>query len=495
MLERAKPGVIAVALIAAIAATLGRAQDSRQPVTNDGATKAASLLSQGEAAYQKGDLGGAERLLEDFLRQSPRSARARALLGLTLAREGKTAAALINLQQACAIDPSNPDFAYDDAVLLLEAHRYASAIPILERLHRQSPDSDDVRVNLARAYAASGDFKKLSASISTLPPAAYNDEALLKALASVLAEAKQTAALERLWQAAIRRDPKQPLPYAALAKLWIARKQPVRAMTLLKSAPAEARGPLYLYALGETQQASGQYDEARGSFRQLVQMVPANAAAWQQLVRADLQANQIEQARADLVHARARFPNAELFQYQAAVVDYMLGRNTAGIGELTPLVKDGRPKDPRPVLLMAVLQSASGKYQDAARAFQRAEKLDPACNALTSYFYGATLLRMHRPQNAEVQLQAALRCQPHFALAQYRLGLALAQGGNPHGALAALKQAVRDDPTLADPYYAMAQIQRRMGETGAAQSSLARFNALHQRVAASDRDLFRDGAR
>ncbi|MGH9397377.1 MAG: tetratricopeptide repeat protein [Terriglobia bacterium] len=493
MLDRAKLLAILTALAITIAPSSGRTQNPAAESQYEAASSSASLLAQGEAAYQKGELEEARRLLENAIRFAPRSARAHALLGMTLARQEDLNGALLNLRQAYKIDPGNSDFAYDYALLLLQARRFAAAIPILERMHRQSPQSDDVLVNLARAYAATGNFGKLAATVHALPPHAFGDETLLKALASVLAGVKQSAAIEQLWQGAIRHNPGEPLPYAALAKFWIARGQAARALTLLDGAPVVTRGPVYFYALGETQRALGKYNQACGSFRQLVHMLPDNKKAWRQLVQSYLLANQLTEAKSAAEQANRKFPDIVEFQYQQAVVDYMLGRNAAAIEDLAPVLERESRGDPRPVLLMAVLQSANGNYDEATRYFARAAQLDHTCNALTSYFYGATLLRMHRPQDAAAQLQTAIRCQPHFALAQYRLGLALSQSGKPQEAVAALQQSIEIDSTLAEPYYALAQVQQRLGNTSAAQAALARFNSLHRHVNSSDHDLFRSG--
>jgi predicted Zn-dependent protease len=456
---------------------------------------ATSLAERGQAAFQAGRLDEAQKLLQEAIHLAPNSARAQALLGLTLARQRDEKDALIHLGKAHQIDPANSDYAYDFSLLLIQARRFDTAVPVLEELHRRSPESADVLVNLARAYAGAGESRKLSALVSTLPEAEYRNQPLLKALAGEMAAGRQTAPVEALWQAAIHHDPSRPLPYAALAALWTARGDANRALVLLDSAPAAARGPVYLYALGKTQFALRKYQEASTSFRQITRLAPENQEGWRQLITSYLLGNQPAQAEAAAKQAASHFPGIAEFPYQQAVADYMLGRDADARAALAPIITEDGSSDSRPLLLMAVLLSQSGKYSEATDYFARAERLETGCNPLASYFYGATLLRMHRPQDAVLQLQTAVRCRAHFALAEYRLGQALAQSGKDQEALAALEQSTRDDPTLAEPYYALAQLRRRVGDMAGAQRALAKFSRLQHHAADSDRNLFRSSWR
>ncbi len=488
------PAIVLIAALFLWAAPPGMGGQSRKAANLPGPPPdVASLLAEGAAAYRNGQLDRAQHALEKAIQLAPRSGQAHALLGLTLARRQDFKDARINLRQAHEYDPANGDYAFDYAVLLLRDRHFAAAIPILEDLHQKSPQSGDILVNLARADAGAAQFQKLSALVSALPTADYHDPELLKALANVLAGAKQTPTLEMLWQSAIQNDPTGSLAYAALAGIWTARGKADRALALLDGVPANARGPLYLYARGKTLLALRKYDEASQSFREVTVQIPQNEEAWQEMIWAEVLANHLSKAEAAAGEAAQKFPRVMEFQYQKAVVNYMLGRTTIAIDALTPILQKDGVKDPRPVLLMAVLQSQTGNYEGAVNYFARLPQLESGCNALASYFYGATLLRMHRPDDAAIQLQAAIRCHPRFALAEYRLGQALTDSGKLREALGTLQQATQDDPSLAEPYYALAQLRRRLGDDAGARAALARFNSVHQHVKNSDQELFRNG--
>jgi predicted Zn-dependent protease len=410
-----------------------------------------------------------------------------------LARQNDLQGALRKLRQAREIEPKNPDYAYNFAVLLLQDAQFAAAVPILESLRLQSPQSDDILVNLARAEAGAGEFQKLSGTVAHLPASDYSNQTLLKTLAAILADAGQTSAAAALWQTAIRHDPNQSLPYAALAELWIGQGQSRQALALLNGAPAAARGPLYLYAYGDTQMALRNYHKAIPVFLDLTHRAPDDQGPWQKLVKCNLLAGHLAEAEEAAEQAARRFPDVQEFEYQQAVANYMLGRSAAAIKTLEPLVEKPSGDDPRAILLMAVLKSQSGDYEQASNYFERVERIQSGCNTLASYFYGATLLRMHRPLDAEAKLEAAIRCHPGFALAEYRLGEALSLDGKSQQAVAALEQATRDDPALAEPYYALSQIRQRLGDEAGAQAALARFTSLKKNGSNSEGNLFATG--
>lgn len=464
------------------------AGSAAQRSTLDSATVLPSLEARANAAYRDGHFDEARQLLEEIIKRDPRSARAYALLGLTRARQNDLQGAIRNLRQAHQIEPQSSDYAYDYSVVLLQDGQFAAAIPILEKVRRQENQAPDVLLNLARAYAGARQFQKLSASLQNLPPAYYSNLQLLKALAEILGGAGQASAAAALWKAAIRHNPDQPLSYAALAELWIAQGQAKRALALLDGAPAAARGPVYLYAYARAQMASKEYAQAAQKFQQLTVQFPKNQSVWNQLITCNLLAGRLNEAENVAEEAARNFPHALEFPYQQAVVNYMLGRTATAVKILTPLVDDGGG-DPRPVLLMAVLQSENGNYSQAVRYFSREEQMKSGCNALASYFYGATLLRMNRTRQAETELEKAIQCRPRFTLAEYRLGQALYTEGKLDQASTMLEKATRDDPKLAEPYYELAKVRRRLGDAAGAGRALARYTSLVKHVPTSDRDL------
>jgi predicted Zn-dependent protease len=450
-------------------------------------SQATSLLTQGIAAYKAGQLDVAEQNLEAALRRNPKLAEAHAYLGLTLARAGNLKAALAELHQAYQLDSANPDYAYDYAVSLIKAGDYRAAVPILQSLRNKSPESQDVFINLARAYIGAKQFSQLSRLASQLPPNC--DDNFLKTLAGTLASAKEFDAMEQMWQTTIQRDPNRPLPYAALAELWAQQGKARQGLALLHHAPESARGPVFWYAYGQVQISLHDYDGAAQTFARLVQNLPTNERAWAELIRAQMMGGHFAEAGKHAEEATRRFPGVVEFQYQRAVADYLLGRNTEALHALQSVLKEPGISDPRPILLAAVLESESGRYDEALRTFARLPHDPGNCNALGSYFYGATLLRAHRLPEAASELRMALRCRPHFALAEYRLGQALLGMNQLQEASAALERAAHDDPKLAEPYYALAQVRRRMGDERGAREALERFSRLHQHVKASDRAL------
>lgn len=73
------------------------------------------------------------------------------------------------------------------------------------------------------------------------------------------------------------------------------------------------------------------------------------------------------------------------------------------------------------------------------------------------------------------------------------MGEAFSQDGKLQQAVTALEQAIHDDPTLAEPYYALAQIRQRQGDQAGAREALARFTSLQKRESNSEGSLFATG--
>lgn len=453
-------------------------------------SEASAPLDRGIREYKAGAFESAERDLKEALRTNPHVAAAHAYLGLSMARTGDLTHATKELERASEIDPARSDYAYDEAVLLIKVKRYSAAIPILEKLRPESPQSPEVLVNLARAYAGSGEWNELSKLTAQLPDDLYGNAKFLEALAGILASSRRFDALEQLWEGAIRSEPGSSLPYAALAELWVEENRPREALALLDGAPAAARDPVFLYAYGESQMALGD-SGATVTFRRLIEQTPGNQGAWAALARAEMRAGQFADAEATAQRAARRFPGSREFLYQLAVANYLMDRNGSALAAIRPVVAAPGYRNPQAILLAAVLESETGHYREAVTYFETLKHSETGCNALATYFYGSTLLRMRQPSRAVSELRAAIRCRPRFALAEYRLGQGLAELGRTRDALGELQKSIRDDAKLSDAYYALAQLRRRMGDARGARDALAQFNQLRHDAGPPDARLLR----
>lgn len=472
-----------------IASGQTRTGTAPQVTSAENLRSAQDALRAAVAAYGSGDLDGARVAAANAVRLDARLAPAHELLGLVRLRQGDFAAGIHDLRSAAALDSRNSEFAYNLGVALLEHGRAAEAIPLLQQVRRAEPHSSDVLVNLARAYAATYRHQALSELIGQIPPDLYSDEQFLQTFSEVLGGSSEIAAATQLWTSAIAHNPDNELAYAAATELWLKRSKPQQAQALLETAPSHARGPIYYYALAQTDVALGRYSAAEALFERLTNQLPENARMWVGLIQARILANQPGPALTAAEEARRRFPDSAEFAYQVALVNYMLNRTPPALAALQEVLAR-TPNDDRALLLMGVLQARAGDYAQAVTFFQRLVNKNAHCQALASYFYGATLLRMHRLAEAEKELREALSCNPRLQIARVRLAQAVNEQGHPTEALHELETASAAAPDLPEVYYAMAQVRRKLGDNAGAAEALKRFASL-QRGPETDDTLLR----
>ncbi len=75
-------------------------------------------------------------------------------------------------------------------------------------------------------------------------------------------------------------------------------------------------------------------------------------------------------------------------------------------------------------------------------------------------------------------LREAGRLAPEWSQPPKNLGLFLHAGGDSKGALSALREAIRREPSLPDLHYALASVLRDLGRLGEAQEATLRVLEL-----------------
>jgi protein O-GlcNAc transferase len=128
------------------------------------------------------------------------------------------------------------------------------------------------------------------------------------------------------------------------------------------------------------------------------------------------------------------------------------------------------------------LNLTTGRLEDAEKALQRAVQLRPD-RATYHALLGEAYRQRGDPQSerqAEAAFREALALNPQNAEAYHRLGLLYQRQGRLGEAAVALEAATRCDPRRPEPYYALAQVQRRLGRPDAADRAGRAFQRLEQ---------------
>ncbi len=138
------------------------------------------------------------------------------------------------------------------------------------------------------------------------------------------------------------------------------------------------------------------------------------------------------------------------------------------------------PREPTVWWRLGRLYLATGELGRALEALARATELDPTRPAYYTLLAEAHL-RRGDPASLERGMAAcerALAAEAGHAGALHRRGLIHQRRGRWDAAAADLTQAIRAAPLVAEPYYALSQVERRRGNKAAADRAAREFKRL-----------------
>ena len=124
----------------------------------------------------------------------------------------------------------------------------------------------------------------------------------------------------------------------------------------------------------------------------------------------------------------------------------------------------------------AVALDALGDATSAREQLERAVELD-ALDPILWHALGLARAKTD-PEGARLALTEAGRLAPNWSQPPRNLGLLLHAQGDSKGALSALHEAIRRDPSLPDLHYAIASVLRDLGRLGEAQEATRRVLEL-----------------
>jgi tetratricopeptide (TPR) repeat protein len=120
------------------------------------------------------------------------------------------------------------------------------------------------------------------------------------------------------------------------------------------------------------------------------------------------------------------------------------------------------------------------KIEEAEAEYKRELAIDPH-SMLATYKLGSLLVESAKPAEGKPLIEAALRQEPNLKEAYYYLGRAQMQLGNENEAVDALKKAVTlnsNPEILAQAWYQLATVYRRMHRMEEAQQAMSTFQKL-----------------
>jgi superkiller protein 3 len=217
------------------------------------------LLEQGDEAFERGDLPGAEAAFREAIGVDHGSVRAHRSLASVLALRGRLSDAISAYRAALRLAPDDPRLHHDLGVLLTRAGRLEESVSHLRRSLELAPDNPSGHASLADALERSGRLDEAVAAAADaadlLPGDSRATIALerLRLLRAVDPRKEPEAELRRVLAA----DPSRAMALLALGGLLEARGEPAAALAAYRKvlsggtadparAPLEARAHLLI---------------------------------------------------------------------------------------------------------------------------------------------------------------------------------------------------------------------------------------------------------
>jgi tetratricopeptide (TPR) repeat protein len=372
------------------------------------------------------------------LKKTPKDKRIWALRGIAYAGRGEPLAALDSYRHALGLDPAYLP-ALEGAAQIEYQQRSARAKPLILRVLAQLPNDPTSHAMLAFLEYAAKDcadavphFEKGGEVLAKQPIA-------LAAYGACLAQAGQYDQAIPLFQQALGTEPSIEGIRFNLALTQLKAKQPQAALLTLQPVieAGKGRGDALLLA-ADIYESTNDTPHAVELLRKAILSDPKN------------------------VDAYLDFAN---LSYDHASMQVGIDILNAGIGQL--------PNEARLYLVRGILYTQLGKFDEAAKDFETANRLDPKLSVLGAV-QGLAASQQHKSVEALTAFRAAARAHPKDALTQYLLAEALSQESPHQGSsdyaeeLVAAKRACDLDPSMVAAHDLLATIYLRDGHTSLA---------------------------
>ena len=185
-------------------------------------------------------------------------------------------------------------------------------------------------------------------------------------------------------------------------------------------------------------------------------------------------------AREQLTRLAASHPEAPLYVYWLARIDYSQRRYDDAIEKLNRVIRLD-PLSERAYDNLGLALDMSGRPEEARDVFLKAVELNrklPEPSPWPPHNLGYLLVRLLDFKNAETALRESLKYDPKFATAHYHLGRALEGDGRDSEAIDEYRVAISLDPTAVEALYSLGLLYRRHDRPAEAEAAFAEYKKL-----------------
>ncbi len=402
----------------------------------------------GVAALNSNDLKTAEAQFESVVRLEPQVELGHSALGAVLVREGEWAAAIRELEKALGLKPGDDVAQLNLAVAYAESGEYAKALPWFAKAEaaartRRSLLPSELEVLYAKSLAAAGNTDSAIAHmirVAALPgasPQIHDD------LGSLYAQRQDWPRAEEEFEAALRAQPNL----------------------------AEA----HLH-LGFVLQAEQKGDPA-AEWTEAAALAPDNAQIAALAGKALADAGHDDKAEPILEQAIRADPRSTTAAYALALV-YQRTNSVSEAADLLKRVVEAEPNNTAALVNLGLALSQLHRAQDALQYLQRAIALDP--KSLTAHQdLAAAYIQVDQVASAVTELRVALALAPDSPKAHYDLGVAYKLQDDAADAIPQLEAAEKLDPSGYEAPYVLGLLYDQTARYSEAAKELEASLKLH----------------
>jgi tetratricopeptide (TPR) repeat protein len=344
--------------------------------------------------------------------------------------------------------------------------------------------------------------KTMSGRLASHPTAAAYD-----ALGGYYGDRKEFACAARAFRESLKLQPNSPQTHYYLALAILAEGDPQNAiLELRRSLKLKPDQTEVRLTLGAALSQINRMEEAIQEFQEALRTAPKSTTALDWLAKAYMSEKRYPAAIALLKEA----PPDEVLEMDLVMAYSNSGENARALQLLMEMAQT-RPGSAVPHSGMGSIYTQERRYEDAAKEFQEALRLNPQDDAtLASYIrvllmqakfdaalpYADEYWRAHpndfdayyllgvvdrelgKYAEAKALLVQAVKINPEHYAARYNLGLVCAKTGKAAAARTQLEKAIQLDPSSAEAHFQLAAVLRSLSLQDEARAQLSLYQNL-----------------
>ncbi len=301
-------------------------------------------------------------------------------IGLLEARQEHYKEAVPFYRRALAINPNVPGLRLDLALALFKGGELKDAIPEFEALRRNaapnSPDAQRATVLIGMSYYGLADYGKAAPYLKEAADADPNNLELLLALEHSYLWSHQFKYVLDVYHRILTLNPDSAEADMVAGEAMDEMKNNAGATEMFRAAvKADPRLPNAHFGLGYLLWTQKQYPDAAKEFQAELANDSQHAQAMLYLADADIQMNQIDDARPLLQNVEKLDPSLPLAHLDLGIVASEAGHNDEALREFL-LAEKKMPEDVNVHWRLARLYRTMGRKEEAKAEFDKASALN-----------------------------------------------------------------------------------------------------------------------